>query len=118
MVYEPGGYSFLDYIKFGLPLQVVCGVFTVAIVFSLDYWWAYALIFAVLSPAAVIALFFCRARDAHPSSDDADDKGPAAADLVALEEAKPPAAAPPRPASPPPPPLSPAGSGAVGEGCA
>jgi hypothetical protein len=92
MVYEPGGYSFLDYIKFGLPLQVLCGVFTVAIVFSMDYWWVYALVLAVLSPAAVVALFFCRGRDAlspSESASDADgDKGPAAADLVALEEAK------------------------------
>ncbi len=106
MVYEPGGYSFLDYIKFGLPLQIVCAVFTVAIVFSLDYWWAYAAVFAVLSPIAVIALFFCRPRNVHLASDAADDKGPAGADLVALEEAKPAAAAvaaPSHPASPTPP---------------
>jgi hypothetical protein len=58
MVYEPGGYNFLDYIKLGLPLQIVCGIFTVAIVFSLEQWWAYALVFAFLSPAIVAAFFF------------------------------------------------------------
>jgi len=29
MVWEPGGYSFLDFVKFGLPLQVVCMVTSV-----------------------------------------------------------------------------------------
>jgi hypothetical protein len=58
MVYEPGGYNFMDYIKFGVPLQIVCAIFTVAIVFSLDQWWAYAVVFAFLSPAVVILYFF------------------------------------------------------------
>jgi hypothetical protein len=58
MVYEPGGYNFMDYIKFGLPLQIVCFVFTVAIVFSLDSWWIYALVMAILCPIVVIVYFF------------------------------------------------------------
>jgi hypothetical protein len=58
MVYEPGGYNFMDYIKFGVPLQLVCAVFTVAIVFTLDEWWAYAVVFAILSPAIIVANLF------------------------------------------------------------
>ena len=58
MVYEPGGYNFMDYIKFGLPLQIVCFIFTVAIVFSLDSWWVYALVLAILCPIVVIVYFF------------------------------------------------------------
>jgi len=58
MVYEPGGYSFSDYLKFGMPLQIVCGVFTVAIVFTLDYWWAYAVAFAFVSVVIVGGYFF------------------------------------------------------------
>ncbi len=58
MVYEPGGYNFVDYIKFGVPLQIVCAIFTVAIVFSLEHWWAYAVVLGFLSPAVVILYFF------------------------------------------------------------
>mmetsp|Transcript_16654 Transcript_16654/g.45327 ORF Transcript_16654/g.45327 Transcript_16654/m.45327 type:complete len:279 (-) Transcript_16654:105-941(-) len=71
MVYEPGGYSFSDYLKFGMPLQIVCGVFTVAIVFTLDYWWAYAVAFAFVSVVIVGGYFFfggTRERDAAEES--------------------------------------------------
>jgi hypothetical protein len=65
MVYAPGGYNFVDYIKFGLPLQLVCFIFTVAIVFSLEQWWAYALVLAILSPAIVAIYFFIGTDKAH-----------------------------------------------------
>jgi hypothetical protein len=65
MVYEPGGYNFIDYIKLGLPLQIVCGIFTVAIVFSMDYWWVYTVVFAVLSPVAVIIFFLFGCNKPH-----------------------------------------------------
>ena len=58
MVYAPGGYNFMDYIKFGVPLQIVCGVFTVAIVQTLDSWWVYTLVLAILSPICVVVFFF------------------------------------------------------------
>jgi hypothetical protein len=58
MVYEPGGYNFVDYLKFGIPLQLVCYIFTVAIVFSLEEWWAYAVALAILSPLVVGFYFF------------------------------------------------------------
>jgi di/tricarboxylate transporter len=32
MVYGPGGYKFADFVRFGLPLNIVCGVITVSIV--------------------------------------------------------------------------------------
>ena len=32
MVYGPGGYRFMDFVRFGLPLNVVCGIITLIIV--------------------------------------------------------------------------------------
>ena len=32
MVYGPGGYKFSDFVRFGLPLNIVCGIITVSIV--------------------------------------------------------------------------------------
>jgi len=32
MVYGPGGYRFMDFVRFGLPLNIICGVLTVLIV--------------------------------------------------------------------------------------
>ena len=32
MVYGPGGYRFLDFVRFGLPLSVVCGIITILLV--------------------------------------------------------------------------------------
>ncbi|MBM5811030.1 MAG: SLC13 family permease [Gammaproteobacteria bacterium] len=32
MVYGPGGYRFMDYVRFGLPLNIICGVITLFVV--------------------------------------------------------------------------------------
>ena len=32
MVYGPGGYRFMDFVRFGLPLNVVCGIITLIVV--------------------------------------------------------------------------------------
>lgn len=32
MVYGPGGYRFMDFVRFGLPLNVICGIITLIIV--------------------------------------------------------------------------------------
>jgi di/tricarboxylate transporter len=32
MVYGPGGYRFMDFVRFGLPLNVVCGIITLLVV--------------------------------------------------------------------------------------
>ena len=32
MVYGPGGYRFMDFVRFGLPLNILCGIITIAIV--------------------------------------------------------------------------------------
>ncbi len=32
MVYGPGGYRFMDFVRFGLPLNILCGIITVIIV--------------------------------------------------------------------------------------
>jgi di/tricarboxylate transporter len=31
-VYGPGGYRFMDFVKVGLPLDIVCGIATLAVV--------------------------------------------------------------------------------------
>ena len=72
MVYEPGGYAFMDYIKFGVPLQLVCFLFTVVIVFSMDYWWAYAVGLAFLSPVVVVSFFFFGGHKDSASSQEAE----------------------------------------------
>jgi di/tricarboxylate transporter len=32
MVYGPGGYKFMDFVRFGLPLNIICGIMTIIIV--------------------------------------------------------------------------------------
>ena len=32
MVYGPGGYRFMDFVRFGLPLNIICGIITLIIV--------------------------------------------------------------------------------------
>lgn len=32
MVYGPGGYRFMDFVRFGLPLSLLCGIMTIAVV--------------------------------------------------------------------------------------
>jgi di/tricarboxylate transporter len=32
MVYGPGGYRFMDYVRFGLPLNILCGIITIIVV--------------------------------------------------------------------------------------
>jgi di/tricarboxylate transporter len=32
MVYGPGGYRFMDFVRFGLPLNVICGIITLLVV--------------------------------------------------------------------------------------
>ncbi|KAJ3413544.1 Phosphoinositide phosphatase sac1 [Chytridiales sp. JEL 0842] len=44
MVLGPGGYRFSDYLIFGLPLQVISGFFTIAVVSSLNTWWVWTLV--------------------------------------------------------------------------
>ncbi len=85
MVYAPGGYSFVDYIKFGLPLQIVCFIFTVAIVFSLDHWWAYAVVFAFASPAVVGVYFVCGGHRASSAEAEAQAVETETDKVVAIE---------------------------------
>ncbi|CAI7879251.1 unnamed protein product [Closterium sp. NIES-53] len=39
MVYNPGGYKFVDYIAFGGPLQIVLLIVTVGVTLTLRFWW-------------------------------------------------------------------------------
>jgi len=34
MVYGPGGYKFRDYLKFGIPLQLLIGVLAVTLIYT------------------------------------------------------------------------------------
>jgi di/tricarboxylate transporter len=43
MVYEPGGYRFSDYLKFGGMLQVWIMVVTIALMQTLHYWYVISL---------------------------------------------------------------------------
>ncbi|KAJ3199468.1 hypothetical protein HDU67_002794 [Dinochytrium kinnereticum] len=47
MVYAPGGYKFRDYLAFGIPLQLITGVVTIAVAANLKYWWVFALVFGL-----------------------------------------------------------------------
>nr|AOW69289.1 pink-eyed dilution-like 2 [Hartaetosiga gracilis] len=54
MVYGPGGYKFMDFIRFGGILQVWCGVVSISVIATLDYWWLWTLI---LMGAMIATLF-------------------------------------------------------------
>ncbi|KAH7365617.1 hypothetical protein KP509_18G037900 [Ceratopteris richardii] len=49
MVYGPGGYRFLDYIKYGGPLQIVLLLVTVGVTVTLDWWWLWWIILFLLA---------------------------------------------------------------------
>ncbi|KAJ3040298.1 Phosphoinositide phosphatase sac1 [Rhizophlyctis rosea] len=49
MVLGPGGYRFFDYVKFGLPLQILSGVFTVVCTATRAYWWIWTAVLLVLN---------------------------------------------------------------------
>ncbi|MCO5605116.1 hypothetical protein L7F22_059296 [Adiantum nelumboides] len=49
MVYGPGGYRFLDYIKYGGPLQIVLLFVTVGVTISLEWWWLWWVITFMLT---------------------------------------------------------------------
>eukprot|EP00050_Salpingoeca_kvevrii_P015314 m.45637 g.45637 ORF g.45637 m.45637 type:complete len:669 (-) comp6255_c0_seq1:63-2069(-) len=54
MVYGPGGYTFMDFVRFGGPLQVIVGVVTIGVVMTLDLWW----LWAGIGAAAIFVVFF------------------------------------------------------------
>lgn len=49
MVLGPGGYRFYDYIVFGLPLQILSGIFTVVCTATRKYWWLWTLALSLLN---------------------------------------------------------------------
>lgn len=55
MVYGPGGYTFMDYIKFGGPLQLWVAVVTLLVLLSQDYWYAWVAGLAILLFAVCFA---------------------------------------------------------------
>lgn len=54
MVYGPGGYKFVDYIVFGLPLQVLTGVVTIGISAAPEYWYIWAAVLAIANVVAYV----------------------------------------------------------------
>ena len=55
MVYGPGGYRFMDFVKFGGALQIYIGVITIAVLQTLHLWWLWTLCGCV-GIAAVLCL--------------------------------------------------------------
>ena len=99
MVYAPGGYTFLDYLKFGIPLQIICGIFTCLIVLTMDYWWIYTVALFVLSVIVASVFFLLGGAKSRPneeesleirpkelSEDVSDEKSPAHNVLVTGSE--------------------------------
>ncbi|KAJ3096269.1 Phosphoinositide phosphatase sac1 [Phlyctochytrium bullatum] len=56
MVYAPGGYKFRDYLWFGIPLQIITGVVTIAVAATLKWWWVYAIVFGAANVVALVWL--------------------------------------------------------------
>eukprot|EP00051_Salpingoeca_urceolata_P005653 m.75449 g.75449 ORF g.75449 m.75449 type:complete len:271 (+) comp14482_c0_seq2:1607-2419(+) len=46
MVYGPGGYTFMDYVRFGGLLQLFSAVVTIGVIVALDFWYLWAIAFA------------------------------------------------------------------------
>ena len=53
MVYGPGGYRFMDYVKFGMPLQVICAVIAIGVILTMDVWWIWTVVIFVIDCIAV-----------------------------------------------------------------
>ncbi|KAJ3046511.1 Phosphoinositide phosphatase sac1 [Rhizophlyctis rosea] len=49
MVFAPGGYRFYDYIVFGLPLQILSGIFTVLCTATRQYWWLWTAVLLAIN---------------------------------------------------------------------
>ena len=70
MVYAPGGYTFLDYLKFGIPLQIICGIFTCLIVLTMDYWWIYTVALFALSVIVASVFFLLGGAKSRPNEEE------------------------------------------------
>ncbi|TPX53440.1 hypothetical protein PhCBS80983_g06289 [Powellomyces hirtus] len=54
MVCAPGGYRFTDYIRFGLPLQIITGVITIGVSAARSYWWVWVVILGLANIIAIL----------------------------------------------------------------
>jgi len=72
MVYGPGQYVFKDYVKFGLPMQFWQMVFSITVIYHMDYWyvsWALSLIvFGVVIAARLYFPSYC-SKSSMPSDE-------------------------------------------------
>jgi di/tricarboxylate transporter len=80
MVYGPGGYSNMDFMKFGAPMQIILWLTTVAMVAAPDEMWYFWWILSILGLGAVSALrlvggemMLRRFRARAPKRNDDDD---------------------------------------------
>jgi hypothetical protein len=63
MVYGPGGYRFLDYVKFGMPLQIICAIISIGVILTMDVWWAWTVALFLVNVVAVgVAVAITRLR--------------------------------------------------------
>ena len=66
MVYGPGGYKFMDFVKFGGLLQIYLGVITITILQTLNLWWLWTLVgFAGLIGVLSIDVLCCTTPSQH-----------------------------------------------------
>lgn len=80
MVYGPGGYRFLDYVKFGMPLQIICAVISIGVILTMDVWWAWAValfLVNVVVVAVAVAITRLRWTGLQPSANGDNDSGTA-----------------------------------------
>eukprot|EP00049_Salpingoeca_infusionum_P023328 m.11475 g.11475 ORF g.11475 m.11475 type:complete len:732 (-) comp5730_c1_seq1:171-2366(-) len=54
MVYGPGGYVFMDYVRFGGVLQLILGVVTISIIVTVKYWYVWLIVTTVLVLGATL----------------------------------------------------------------
>jgi len=82
MVYGPGGYRFIDYVKFGMPLQIICAVVSLSVIVTIDQWWVWALVLLLVNVAFVAgAVLWTRHKRRHHAQ---------TVELPEVREAKPP----------------------------
>ncbi|EGD83649.1 TrkA-C [Salpingoeca rosetta] len=75
MVYGPGGYTFMDFLKFGGGLQIWLGVITVAVVVTLEFWYLWAV--GMLGLAIAVFIFSPKPKPKPRRETDVDvERGP------------------------------------------
>eukprot|EP00054_Salpingoeca_dolichothecata_P019377 m.120391 g.120391 ORF g.120391 m.120391 type:complete len:888 (+) comp23232_c0_seq1:57-2720(+) len=54
MVYGPGGYKFVDYLKFGVPLQFIVAIVSIGVVVTWNFWWLWVVVLLLANIISVM----------------------------------------------------------------